>query len=69
MQVGDQVLVVGASEAGLSKLGEMSAKELPAVDPGATVAPFADVLAKVLGTKKAAPAKLVAPEKKKEEAE
>ncbi len=51
VQVGGQVLVVGASEAGITKLGEVDAKDLPA---GArdmqSVAPFADVLAKVLGT-------------------
>lgn len=74
VQVGGQVLVVGASEAGLTKLGEMNATELPAVDPSVTDAPFADVLAKVLGTKKAAPEKPKKPEKpekpeKKEEVE
>jgi flagellar biogenesis protein FliO len=47
VQVGTQVLVVGASEAGITKLGEIAAKELPAVDP-AVAAPFADVLARVL---------------------
>lgn len=52
VQVGEQVLVVGASEAGITKLGEIAAKELPAPDPGAA-APFADVLARVLRTKRA----------------
>ena len=50
VQVGDQVLVVGASEAGITKLGEVAAKALPAPDPAAA-APFADVLARVLRTK------------------
>jgi flagellar protein FliO/FliZ len=50
VQVGEQVLVVGASEAGITKLGEVSAKELPATESPA-VAPFSDVLARVLGTK------------------
>lgn len=50
VQVGDQVLVVGASEAGLTKLGEMAARELPAPSP-TTAAPFADVLARVLRTR------------------
>jgi flagellar protein FliO/FliZ len=50
VQVGDQVLVVGASEAGITRLGEVSAKELP--EAGAPdVAPFSDVLARVLRTK------------------
>jgi flagellar biogenesis protein FliO len=47
VQVGTQVLVVGASEAGITKLGEIAAKELPAVDP-ALATPFGDVLARVL---------------------
>jgi len=53
VQVGGQVLVVGASEAGLTKLGEVAANELPAVDPASHAAPFGDVLARVLGTKRA----------------
>lgn len=52
VQVGEQVLVVGASEAGITKLGEVAAKELPAGE-AAAAAPFADVLARVLGGKKA----------------
>jgi flagellar biogenesis protein FliO len=55
VQVGSQVLVVGASEAGITKLGEVAAKELPAVDPS-MAAPFSDVLARVLGTAKKTPA-------------
>ncbi len=60
VQVGEQVLVVGASEAGITKLGEVGAKELPAPSPTAA-APFADVLARVLRTKRAAPASAPAP--------
>ena len=56
VQVGEQVLVVGASEAGITKLGEVAAKELPAMDPTAA-APFADVLARVMGGKKGRDAK------------
>jgi flagellar biogenesis protein FliO len=54
VQVGNQVLVVGASEAGITKLGEVGANDLPAIDP-TTQAPFADVLARVLGTAKKTP--------------
>lgn len=54
VQVGGQVLVVGASEAGITKLGEVPANELPAVDPATGSPPFGDVLARVLGTKRAA---------------
>jgi flagellar biogenesis protein FliO len=55
VQVGNQVLVVGASEAGITKLGEVGASDLPAIDP-TTQAPFADVLARVLGTTRKTPA-------------
>ena len=58
VQVGGQVLVVGASEAGITKLGEVPASELPEAEP-ASKAPFADVLARVLGKK---PTKGVTPE-------
>ncbi len=51
VQVGGQVLVVGASEAGITKLGEVAATDLPAVDP-TMAAPFSDVLARVLGNGK-----------------
>jgi hypothetical protein len=47
---GGQVLVIGASEAGLTKLGEVSAKELPEADVASGAPPFGDVLARVLGT-------------------
>ncbi len=55
VQVGGQVLVIGASEAGLTKLGEVSAKELPEAeaDVASGAPPFGDVLARVLGTRSA----------------
>ena len=61
VQVGEQVLVVGASEAGITKLGEVAANTLPPAEPTAT-APFADVLARVLRTKKSPDAKAKADE-------
>ena len=55
VQVGEQVLVVGASEAGLTKLGEVAAKALPPAELAPT-APFADALARVMRTARKAPA-------------
>jgi flagellar biogenesis protein FliO len=64
VQVGGQVLVIGASEAGITKLGEVLASELPAVDPTSHGPPFGDVLARVLGTKRAPlPAEAAKPER------
>jgi flagellar protein FliO/FliZ len=48
VKVGAQVFVVGVGEGGFTKLGEIPAEELPKTEP-ARGAPFADVLAKVLG--------------------
>jgi flagellar protein FliO/FliZ len=48
VKVAGQVIVVGASEAGFTKLGELPADEVPVPTPEAT-AGFADVLARVLG--------------------
>jgi flagellar biogenesis protein FliO len=49
VRVGAQVIVVGASEAGLSRLGEVAEKELPKEDkPNGTS--FKDVLAKLRGS-------------------
>ena len=62
VQVGEQVLVVGASEAGITKLGEVPAKELP-VPERTAAAPFGDVLARVLRTKREA----VEPQKEESE--
>ena len=54
VKVGEKVLVVGASESGMSKLGELSADDLPAnvAEPAAS-APFAGVLSRVLSAARA----------------
>jgi flagellar biogenesis protein FliO len=52
VRVGEQVLVVGASEGGLTKLGEIPASELPARADEPTPA-FAKVLARALSKEKA----------------
>jgi flagellar protein FliO/FliZ len=51
VRVGGQVIVVGASEAGFTKLAEMAATDLPAL-PRNEAQPFGDILAKVLGRSK-----------------
>jgi len=57
VRVGAQVIVVGASEAGLSRLGEVPDKELPKEEkPNGT--PFKDVLARLRG----APPAVVVPQ-------
>ena len=48
VKVAGQVIVVGASEAGFTKLGEIPAGDLPAEAPAESAA-FSDVLARVLG--------------------
>ncbi|MCA9586535.1 MAG: flagellar biosynthetic protein FliO [Myxococcales bacterium] len=53
VKVGPQVLVVGVSEAGFAKLGELSAKDVPTSIPAASP-PFADILARALGRKNGA---------------
>lgn len=50
VKVAGQIIVVGASEAGFTKLGELPSSELPAEMP-ATETSFADVLGRVLGRK------------------
>jgi len=47
VKVGEQVLVVGVGEGGMTKLGEMPAADLPA-ELTPQRAPFAEILAKVL---------------------
>jgi flagellar biogenesis protein FliO len=47
VKVGDRVFVVAVGEGGFTKLGEIPADELPAVEPEAH-GPFADVLARAL---------------------
>ncbi len=63
VQVGEQVLVVGASEAGITKLGEVGVKELPAASAASAgpASPFADVLARVLRPRPAQPTAKPAP--------
>ena len=48
VKVAGQVIVVGASEAGFTKLGELPAGDIP-IASKAEAAPFSDVLARVLG--------------------
>jgi flagellar biogenesis protein FliO len=50
VKIGEQVIVVGASEGGLTKLGEMPAKDVPQEVEKAPLK-FADVLARVRGEK------------------
>jgi flagellar biosynthetic protein FliO len=51
VRIGESVLVVGASEGGLTKLGEIPASELPKEEEPKALR-FADVLARVRGPKK-----------------
>jgi flagellar protein FliO/FliZ len=51
VKVGAKVLVVGASEAGLTKLGEMDETDLPKEEVPKTT-DFGDVLARAMGKKK-----------------
>jgi len=46
VRIGEQVIVVGASEGGLSKLGEMPASAVPQ-EPEPKPLRFADVLARM----------------------
>lgn len=68
VQVGGQVIVVGASEAGFTRLGEVAAGELPPIDTVQT-APFSDVLARVLRKPKAEAPEASAPKAKTPEGE
>ena len=47
VKVGDQVFVVGVGEGGFTKLGEIPAGDLPAVEAARTS--FADLLARAMG--------------------
>ena len=54
VKIGEQVIVVGASEAGFTKLGEVAAGDLPPEpDPSPAFPPFAEILAR-LGPSRAA---------------
>jgi flagellar protein FliO/FliZ len=48
VKVGEQVFVVGVGEGGFTKLGEIPATDLPAVE-ASRGAPFADILARAMG--------------------
>jgi flagellar biosynthetic protein FliO len=48
VKVGEQVFIVGVSESGFTKLGEIAASEVPAASALAPGAPFGEVLARVL---------------------
>lgn len=60
VRVGAQVIVVGASEAGLARLGEVSEKDLPKEDK-ANGTPFKDVLAKLRGGASSEPTPPITP--------
>ena len=47
VKVGAQVFIVGVGEGGFTKLGELAASDLPAIEPERPSA-FADVLARVM---------------------
>jgi flagellar biogenesis protein FliO len=51
VRVAEQIFVLGVSEAGLTKLGEVPAKDLPE-QPAAPQSPFAAVLEHATGRKK-----------------
>ena len=54
VRVGDHVFVVGVSDAGFTKLGELPASEVPATSPATDGASFAAVLARALGKERGA---------------
>ncbi len=55
VRVGKLVYVVGASEGGLTRLGELDAEAVPVVAAGDPAARFVDILAKVTGRDKDRP--------------
>jgi flagellar biogenesis protein FliO len=55
VKVGEQVFIVGASEAGFTKIGEMDASSVPQAEPPASRAAFSDVLARVMGRREGPP--------------
>ncbi len=55
VKVGEQVFVVGVGEGGFTKLGEIPSMSLPR-EASVRVAPFGDLLARVLGRKMVRPA-------------
>jgi flagellar protein FliO/FliZ len=55
IRVGRLVYVVGASEGGLTRLGELDADAVPVVDSEAPASRFADILAKMAGRNRGVP--------------
>jgi flagellar biogenesis protein FliO len=55
IRVGRLVYVVGASEGGLTRLGELDADAVPVVDSDAPASRFADILAKMAGRNRGVP--------------
>lgn len=55
VRIAEQVLVIGSSEAGLTRLGEISAKDLP-VQPAGQARTFAEVIASLRSGSSAGPA-------------
>jgi flagellar protein FliO/FliZ len=55
IRVGKLVYVVGASEGGLTRLGELDADAVPVAGPGAPASRFADILARMAGRDGSAP--------------
>ncbi|MDP9036140.1 MAG: flagellar biosynthetic protein FliO [Myxococcota bacterium] len=53
VEVGERVFVLGVGEGGFTKLGELSANDLPEVASGAHSRTFGDVLSRVLAAKRA----------------
>ena len=51
VRVADQVLILGASEAGLTKLGDLPQKDLQSEEPEPAKPVFADLLARLKGNK------------------
>jgi len=66
VEVADRIFVLGASEAGITKLGEVAASELAATPPEPTRS-FADVLARTFAREQGpGPARESLPEKTKQ---
>ena len=55
IRVGKLVYVVGASEGGLTRLGELDADAVPVAGLGAPASRFADILAKMTGRDRSDP--------------
>jgi len=60
VRVGDKVLVLGGSEAGVTKLAEMPGDQFPAELPAPSGQLFGDVLSRVIGKGRPAPSSATA---------